>query len=226
MEKRSAMRIFLLLLMAVIIVAVHLTGVFDRFHDPGQIKTMLISSGAWGYGLYVVLFSLLQPLPAVAFIIPASMIWPKPVAFMLSIIGALGASILGFSFARFIARGWVENHLPQRFHRFDEKLAQHGLQTVIIVRFVFFLAPPAHWVLGLSKVGFGTFVLGSFLGMLPGVAAFTWIGGSFFDWLAGQPGWAWLVTAVFLAAGLVLRRARQKRISDSNRAAVGRVTPR
>lgn len=107
---------------------------------------------------------------------PASWVWPLSEAFALSWLGAVGAGCVGFFFARVLAREWVDANLPERFRRFDDRLATRGLVTVIVVRLVFFLAPPAHWVLGLSKVRVTAFVLGSFIGFAPGILALVLFG--------------------------------------------------
>ena len=192
-------------------------GVFDVFHDPERVRALLISWGAWGWVLYVVAFALIEPLgvPGVVFVIPAGMIWPKPLAFALSLAGATLAGSVGFGFARFLARDWVERRLPPRFRRFDERLAERGLEAVNLVRVLFFLAPPAHWVLGLSKVRYSTFVLGSVIGFVPGIAGLTFVGGNVVEWLLGQPRWLWGAAAALLVVGVAARLwwARRRRLT-------------
>lgn len=212
------LRIVLALGVVGLAAALWASGALDAFRDAEHVKALLLSWGGWGYALYVVTFTLLEPmgLPGIVFVVPASLVWPKPIAFALSLVAAIGAGIVGFTFARFIARDWVARHLPERFRRFDDLLAARSLEAVVLVRLVFFMAPPAHWVLGLSKVRFGAFVLGSAIGFVPGVLVLTYLGGSLVQWLGRQPRWAWIAVGVIAVALIGLRRWRLRRARASS----------
>ena len=189
-------------------------GWLDRL-DAEWFRSLLTESGPWGPVLYVASFALLEPLgaPGILFIIPASFVWPLAVAFALSWMASVCAGIVGFSFARWIARDFVQRHLPERFHRFDRQLAERALWTVIVVRLVFFLAPPAHWVLGVSRVPFGTFVLGTAIGFAPGVALMTVAGPGLVEFWNSveRPGlWIGLAVLVFALGRRAIRRFRSR----------------
>ena len=188
-------------------------GLFDLLTEPERMAALLRSWGAWGYLLYVVSFALLEPffVPGLLFVVPASLIWPRPLAFGLSLLGSVGASVVGFGFARYLARDWVSQRLSPRLHRFDERLAQRGFQTVVLVRLMLFLAPPAHWMLGISRVRFWPFVAGSAIGFVPGIAALTWLGGGAVDWLAGQSATTWLIAGGLGLAAWAASRWRRSR---------------
>lgn len=192
-------------------------GVFELFRDPERVRVLLLAWGAWGWLLYVVSFAVIEPLgvPGIVFVVPAGMIWPKPLAFALSLVASVLAGSLGFGFARFLARDWVEARLPPRFRRFDDLLARRGLQAVILIRLVFFLAPPAHWVLGLSKVSYRTFLIGSAIGFVPGIAALTFLGGGVVEWLLARPPWVWVVVAGAVALALVVRALVHRRATGA-----------
>ena len=206
-------KLALLALLAAIVAVTWYTGVFDAFRETERVKALLLGWGAWGWVVYVVCFALLEPfgVPGILFVVPAGLIWPKPVAFGLSLLGSLLAGTLGFGFARFLARDWVERRLPMRFRRFDDVLARRGLATVIAIRLMFFLAPPAHWVLGLSNVSFRTFLVGSAIGFVPGIATLTFAGGSLFEWLLTQPPGPWALAAGVAVAALIARLALRSR---------------
>jgi uncharacterized membrane protein YdjX (TVP38/TMEM64 family) len=181
--------------------------------DAERVRALLAESGAWGPVLYVAAFALVEPLgvPGVVLIIPASFVWPFGVAFALSWLASIGAGIVGFAFARWIARDFARRHLPERFHRFDRQLTERALLAVIVVRLVFFLAPPAHWVLGISRVPFGTFVLGSAIGFAPGVALLTVAGPAVVElWRSVEHPGLWIGGAILILAlgRRVLRRLR------------------
>jgi uncharacterized membrane protein YdjX (TVP38/TMEM64 family) len=120
----------------------------------------------------------------------------------------MGASAVGFAFARFVARDWVAARLPKRLRAYDERLARSGLRTVIVLRLVFFLLPASHWLLGLSQVRFGEYMLGTLVGALPGIVLMTYLGGGLVAWLLEQPPPVWIGVAVVVGAVIVWRRVR------------------
>lgn len=192
-------------------VAAWLGGLFELISEPERVRTLLTESGVWGPLLFTLAFGLLEPfgVPGILFVVPATLAWPLGMAFALCWLGSVLAGIVGFGFARSIGRDWVAAHLPQRLRAYDQRLAERGLQTVILVRLLFFLAPPAHWALGLSRVRFGPFVLGTAIGFLPGIAALVFLGKGAFALLGEQPRVVWL--AVAIAAGAVFVLLRQLR---------------
>ncbi|MEN8184526.1 MAG: VTT domain-containing protein, partial [Myxococcota bacterium] len=155
-----------------ILAALLALGGLDLLRDPERVAALYTETGPWGPLVFLLLFTFLEPVgvPGVLFFVPAALVWPPAQAFLLTWLGALGAAAFGFAFARWLARDWVADRLPARFRRIDERIGERPLVSVILVRLLFFLAPPAHWVLGLSRVGFGPYLLGSAIGYLPGIA--------------------------------------------------------
>lgn len=166
----------------------------------------------------------LQPLGllAIFWILPAALIWPFPVAFALSMTGAVGAAGVGFLLARYLARDWVAARLPDRIRRHDEKIAANGWRAVVLARLVFHLSPPVHWLFGLSKVSLRSYLLGTVLGILPRILLVTYFGESAVRWLGGQS----LVTLVVVAAVAVAALGVRRRIGGRAKADPARDWPR
>ena len=206
-------RFALLLVLVLAGVAAHHFGLFELLGDTDRIRTLLTESGIWGPLVYVAVFSLFEPagVPGILFIVPASLIWPLWLAVLLSWAGSIGAGVVGFGFARSLGRDWVQARLPDRLRGYDQRLAERGLTTVIVVRLLFFLAPPAHWVLGLSRVRFATFVAGTAIGFAPGIALITVVGKGAVVWLEGRSSGVWLAAGALLVGALVLARRLRAR---------------
>lgn len=192
------------------------TGLLARFADPGALSRSLVALGAWGQLAFVLAYAVLQPfgVPGTVFIVAAPLIWPWETAFALSMAGTMAASVVGFSFARFVARDWVSPRIPARLRRYDEALERSGFGAVVVLRLVLWMPQALHWFLGVSKVGFWTHLWGSFLGYVPPLLAVSYVGGEMFD-AAGRmrPG-AWPIMAGFTAASVlvaVLARAWERR---------------
>lgn len=178
-----------------------------------HLRELVAGAGPAGPALFVVLFSLLEAVgvPGLVFIGLAIVVWDPWQAFLLIWAGATGAGCVGFAFARTIGRQWVAAHLPERFRRFDARLATSRLRYVIAVRAVFYLATPAHWLLGLSGVPFRTALLGSAIGFLPASALWAFGGAAVFEWVGRQPAPAWLALAAAAVLAVATRAVWRRR---------------
>jgi len=197
-----ALRIGLAALLALAVLGLWASGVLEAV-DYQQVREWLRSSGPWGPALYLVSFALLEPLgvPGILFVVPASFVWPSWLAFLLSWLGAVAAGVVGFATARWLARDWVSERMPERLRAWDARLEERGLWPVIVVRLLFFLAPPAHWALGLSRVRPSVFVLGSAIGFVPGIALLSFAGPGLVQlWRSTERPGLWIAGLIVLLA--------------------------
>ena len=192
-------------------------GLFEALKDPAALKALLLELGPWGYLAFVVSYAALQPfgVPGTVFVFAAPLIWPWPVAFALSMTGTMAASVVGFSFARFVARDWVSRRIPARFKKYDEALAKDALSTVVLLRFAFWMPPPLHAFLGISKVRFWTHFWGSLIGYFIPLLVVSFLGEKLVDYLLDAPAQVWVALVVGFAAILAsvwwLRRCKRVR---------------
>ena len=177
-------------------------GVFEQFGDPERVRQTLVELGPWGYVAFVVAYAALQPfgVPGTVFIMAAPLIWPWPVAFALSMAGTMAASVVGFSFARFVARDWVSTRIPKRFRKYEDALARRAFRTVFILRLVFWMPPLLHAFFGVSKVRFSTHFWGSFAGYILPLLLVSFFGERLFDAMKQAPPavWAGIVASLLL----------------------------
>ncbi|MES1177765.1 MAG: VTT domain-containing protein [Myxococcales bacterium] len=180
----------------------HATGVLSRFADPAGVARTLVELGPWGYLAFVAAYAVFQPfgVPGTIFIMAAPLIWPWPVAFALSMTGTMAASLVGFTFARLVARDWVVKLIPERFKKYDDALATRAFATVFWLRFIFWMPPLLHAFLGVSKVRFSTHFLASFLAYLLPLFLVSYFGQKIFDLVKQVPFAGWLAIATGLAA--------------------------
>ena len=161
-------RLTLTLAVLAIAVALYASGAHERL-DVAAIREGVRATGLWAPLLYVLGFALIQPflVPSYFFTIAATLVWSLPEAFVLSWLGAIGSAHVSFGFARFVARDWVQDRLPKRLERLDQRLEESGFRTLLGLRLVFFLTAPVQWAIGVSRVRFGPFVLATVLGLAP-----------------------------------------------------------
>ncbi|WP_394846989.1 VTT domain-containing protein [Pendulispora brunnea] len=193
------------LVIAALASAYHL-GIFAQVSEPKTLARTLVAMGPWGYLAFVVAYAVLQPfgVPGTVFVVAAPLIWPWKTAFVLSMTGTMLASVVGFSFARFVAKDWVSARIPARFRKYDDALERNAFQSVVLLRLIFWMPQVLHSFLGVSKVGFWTQVWGSLIGYVPPILLVSFLGGQMFD-ASGkmQPG-AWPILAGLLGASLLI----------------------
>jgi uncharacterized membrane protein YdjX (TVP38/TMEM64 family) len=196
-----------------ILVLLQQLGIFRQFADPASVRDALIRLGPWGYLAFVVAYAALQPfgVPGTVFVFAAPLIWPWPIAFGLSMTGTMAASVVGFSFARFVARDWLATKIPPRFRKYDDALEQRAFKTVLLLRFIFWMPPLLHAFFGVSKVRFWTHFWGSLAGYVVPLFVVSLFGEKLFDMLKALPAGAWLgiamgVVAIGMTVWLVQRR--------------------
>jgi uncharacterized membrane protein YdjX (TVP38/TMEM64 family) len=191
----------------------YFTGAFEALTSE-RLETAFRDLGVWGPVLYVVLFACLEAffVPGIIFVIPGGLVWDWPTLFVMSLLGASGAAVVGFGFSRTIGREFVEKRLSKRASAYDEALSRNGVRTVISLRLIFFIAPWVNWLLGLSKVRFRDFLLGTVIGFTPVMIAFTWAGSRGLELLFERPLLGLSVTAVCVGAMFFWGRAFHRRI--------------
>ena len=203
MKRQTLARLALIGLVLMVLAIAYKTGVLAQFSSLAMARQTLLSLGAWGYVVFVVAYGALQPfgIPGTIFIFVAPLIWRFPIALSLSMAGTMAASVVGFSFARFVARDWLAPKIPARFAKYNDALEKRAFVTVVVLRLIFWMPQALHAFLGLSKVPFWTHFWGSLLGYLPILTACTYFGPSLLDWLKGFS-WQSLLLVVGIAIGL------------------------
>jgi uncharacterized membrane protein YdjX (TVP38/TMEM64 family) len=207
-------KIAAVLLAVAVMVTAHRLGAFDLARDPARVKAALIDLGPWGYAAFLGAYTVLQPfgVPGTVFVVAAPLIWPWPVAFALSMAGTLSASVVGFSFARFVARDWVSRIVPARFHAYDEALARRAFATVFTLRLIFWMPPMLHAFFGISKVPFWTHFWGSAAGYVLPLLLTSYFGPRFLEMMREAPASVWIgvaLTAGVIAGGTWVVRRRE-----------------
>lgn len=211
-------RVALVAVVGGVFASLYSIGFFELIQNAERVRAIFADLGLLAPLLYVGGYALLTAffVPGLVFVIPGAVVWSWLPLFLLSWLGGIGASIVGFGFARTLGRDYVARRLPPRLRRHQERLVAKGLRTVVLLRLSFYIAPPGHWLLGLSPIGFPTFLLGTAIGLLPGSALVSagvvFTGRAFGELFAAQPREFWIGVGGLLAVWIVLRRRRARRL--------------
>ena len=217
-------RIALVVVVVAALVLAYRSGLFAEVADPKSFARAVVAMGVWGYLGFIVAYTCLQPfgVPGTVFIVAAPLIWPWHVAYGLSMIGTMAASVVGFSFARFVARDWVAARIPQRFRKYDAALERSAFRTVFTLRMIFWMPQVLHGFLGVSKVPFWTHFWGSFFGYIAPLFVVSYFAAEVFDGSGQLKPRAWMIMgALGLTSLVVALIARQ--IERSTRGRAGQV---
>jgi len=195
-----------------------LLGGYGWVTGDGNVERLLTETGVLGPIIFVLVMWLTQPLgvPGFVYMIPAGIVWPFPLAIALSWIGNIGASFIAFSFARWFGRDWVKARIPPRMHKYDDQLEQGGLRPIILLRLVFGQLAPADWLLGVTKVSQRNFLIGTGIGIIPGVMVAVVAGGGLVDLLLDMSTMTrriiiGIIVALAISRRIWRRRTRRRR---------------
>ncbi|MCW0203443.1 MAG: VTT domain-containing protein [Rhodanobacter thiooxydans] len=130
--------------------------------------------------------------------------------------GATVGAALAFLIARHLGADWVTRRAGPRMQRLSEGVASEGWHFVAFVRLVpLFPFNLLDYALGLTRISFMTYRLATWVFMLPGAFAYTWLGHAGREALSGGDG---LVSNVTIAMSLLAAVALLPRLVRKLRA--------
>jgi uncharacterized membrane protein YdjX (TVP38/TMEM64 family) len=206
-------RIAVIGLVLVALVTAHQLGAFEHLKDPASFQRALLDLGPWGYLVFLVAFAAFQPfgIPGMVFVIAASLIWPWPVAYALSMTGTMLSTSIGFVLARFVARDWVTGIIPDRFRRYDDALVRRAFLTIFVLRIFFLMQPLLHAFFGISKVRFWTHFTASLAAYAVPLLFISFFGQKVLDALRDVPIYGWVIAAsAITVAALIVWVVRRR----------------
>ncbi len=154
-------------------------------------------------GIGAVVLASLAMVPLTLLAVVGGIVFSGWEAFGYVLAGAVLSAAIGFLGGRFLSRGAVEHLAGSRLGKLSQRLARRGVLAVAVLRLVP-VAPFAvlNLVAGASHLGFWQFVVGSLLGLAPGLAAITFFSSTL--WVAvTSPDWISIALAVLAAAVLI-----------------------
>jgi uncharacterized membrane protein YdjX (TVP38/TMEM64 family) len=102
-------------------------------------------------------------------------------------IGAMLGAAAAFWIGRTLGREFAASLIGDRLRRYDDAIARNGFATVLYLRLIYFPYTPMNFGMGLTKVGFGDYLMGTGLGILVGTFIFTFFIGTLKDvWASGN----------------------------------------
>lgn len=134
-----------------------------------------------------------------------------------ALVASLISAAAGFLVARWLGPENIRRMLGARINRISRRLARHGLLNIVLVRMMP-LAPftVINMAAGVSHIRFTDFMLGTLVGMLPGILAITALADRFYAAITNPKPLNWLIAAglVFLVGGAAWLLDRHSSLKD------------
>ncbi|HEV7735411.1 MAG TPA: VTT domain-containing protein [Candidatus Binatia bacterium] len=208
---------------ALIAVAVAVLAVTVRHVDFGayaSVAGMRALVEAWGpfgplvfIGVFVAGFFI--PGPEILFAALGVVLFGPVAGFVYAFLAAMIGTTVTFAIVRYTAQDYMQKAMRDRFaslRALDDRLEHQGVRTVALLRLLLFLSPPLNWALGASRVPMWRYMLGTALGILPGLTMTSYLAdmiteaGSTADLLSPGILLPVLGVVVFVGAGVVFGR--------------------
>jgi uncharacterized membrane protein YdjX (TVP38/TMEM64 family) len=165
--------------------------------------------------IYIVLYAV-RPLilfPATLLTIASGLIFGPWLGTLFTIIGENASANFGFSLVRWFGRESVASHSTPLISRWDEKLKQNGLVSVMTMRLIMLPFDAVNFSCGLTSIRHRDYAIGTFIGILPSLIGFVLLGG------IAAPGvhnrtLVIILSALFMLIGFSIAHYLKRRGSD------------
>ena len=164
----------------------HAIKIYTALHHPHILKKIILSYGAYApvaYMLVQVVQVVVAPIPGGAIEFLGGYLFGVKLGFFYSMIGLFFGSSLAFTLARIFEKVAVEKFVsPETRKKFNYLIGHQG----VILSFILFLIPgfpkdALCYILGLTSMHLGIFLLISTIGRIPGTLMACLQGGKAFD---------------------------------------------
>jgi uncharacterized membrane protein YdjX (TVP38/TMEM64 family) len=173
------------IVLVAIVVAIARSGIFDDLSVDG-LRARIESYGSLGPLVFIGLMvaGFFVPGPELLLVGLGGAIFGTIEGFLYGWIAAVAGTALPFLLVRQAVGGYVLRPDGVRFRRLraiDERLAVRGFATVLVLRLLLCMSPPLNWALGATRVRLRDYVLGTAVGVTPGIGLGAYLGDAVTD---------------------------------------------
>ena len=174
----------------------------DHF-DIAAMQAWVEGAGAAGPLVFMALYALATVLflPGSVLTLAGGALFGPVWGTLWNLTGATVGAMLAFLVARYLGADWVTRRAGPRLSRLNDGVASEGWRFVAFVRLVpVFPFNLLNYALGLTRIPFVAYVLATWIFMLPGAFAYTWLGFAGREALGGGEG---MIRNVLIALALL-----------------------
>ncbi|MFK5925096.1 MAG: TVP38/TMEM64 family protein [Desulfuromusa sp.] len=129
--------------------------------------------------IYIMIYAV-RPLilfPATLLTVASGLIFGPWLGTLFTVVGENASANLGFCLVRWFGRKTVETYSTEWLSRWDEKLKQNGIVTVMTMRLLMLPFDAVNFGCGLTAIRHRDYAVGTFIGILPSLIGFVLLGG-------------------------------------------------
>jgi uncharacterized membrane protein YdjX (TVP38/TMEM64 family) len=177
-----------------------------EFLTQEQLGRLLDAAGLWAPLIFILVYS-----AGVCLFVPGTLLTALGAAlfgaywgFVYVWLGAMLGATASFWIGRTLGREFAVSLIGDRMKRYDEAIERNGFATVLYLRLIYFPFTPLNFGMGLTRVRFFDYLLGTGLGIIVGVFIFTFFFGTLKEVWAGGT-WSQLLSFnVLFSVGLFI----------------------
>jgi len=203
-RKRTLIKAFLLV--AFIMVAVYMVRftTVKEFLTREKLGDFLDGAGLWAPLAFMLIYAV-----GICLFVPGTLLTALGAAifgsywgFLYVWIGAMAGASAAFWIGRTLGREFAASLIGDRLKKYDDAIERNGFATVLYLRLVYFPFTAMNFGMGLTRVRFWDYFLGTALGIIVGTFIFTFFLGTLKEvWASGN--WGKLLSLkVFFSVGL------------------------
>lgn len=165
----------LVVFVAAIVLVFRLTPLSLSDFTPDKMRQFINSFGVMAPIVFIIIYSLravILVLPVGVMSLAGGLAFGKWLGTLYILIGATAGSCLSFLMARYLGRSFIEKlgvMKKGKLKQFEQGIENNGFRVILFVRLIpLFQYDAVNFGLGLSKMKFRDYAIGSFIGMAPG----------------------------------------------------------
>jgi uncharacterized membrane protein YdjX (TVP38/TMEM64 family) len=187
------------------ILLVQFTPIKDYLTEE-KLSGLKDAAGLWGPIVFIVLYAL-----GICLFLPGTLLTGLGAAlfgpFLGTVVNWIGAMIgasAAFLIGRTLGREYAASLIGDKLKKYDDAIERNGFATVLYLRLVYFPFTPMNFGMGLTKVRFWDYFIGTGLGIMVGTFILTFFIGTIKDvWASGN--WGELISfKVFFSIALFI----------------------
>ncbi|MBR9676797.1 TVP38/TMEM64 family protein [Candidatus Woesearchaeota archaeon] len=188
-ERKHIYRFWLLIFIIVSFVVVYQFTALSDFFSPESLVNTIHNAGMWAILIFITLmiFGAIINVPSPLFYVASGMAFGAYFGTMISVLGAVLASIIVFGFSRALGEEVVKKVLKEKFKRFHKILDNNGLEIILISRLTPFSPYNAvNYAAGVTNISFKDYFVGTLIGIIPKVFAFNYLSSPYTVYWSGE----------------------------------------
>jgi uncharacterized membrane protein YdjX (TVP38/TMEM64 family) len=197
--------VFLLVFIVAAIIVVRFTPV-KNYLSAEALGRFLETAGFWAPVVFMMIYTV-----GVCLFLPGTLLTGLGAAifgaywgFVYVWFGAMGGASAAFFIGRTLGREFASSLIGDKLKKYDDAIERNGFATVLYLRLVYFPFTPMNFGMGLTRVHFRDYFIGTGLGIMVGTFIFTFFIGTLKDvWASGN--WGELISfKVFFSIALFI----------------------